>query len=91
MIFKRKVTDRLVDWKNHYADRYAVLLEGARRVGKSTIAENFAKANYKSYILIDFSKDAENIVNCFEDIGNLICSSCAYRPKRELLYTSMTH
>ena len=71
MIFKRKVTDRLVDWKNHYADRYAVLLEGARRVGKSTIAENFAKANYKSYILIDFSKDAENIVNCFEDIGNL--------------------
>ena len=71
MIFKRKVTDRLVDWKNHYADRYAVLLEGARRVGKSTIAENFAKTNYKSYILIDFSKDAENIVNCFEDIGNL--------------------
>ena len=71
MIFKRKVTDKLVDWKNHYADRYAVLLEGARRVGKSTIAENFAKTNYKSYILIDFSKDAENIVNCFEDIGNL--------------------
>ena len=71
MIFKRKVTDRLVDWKNHYADRYAVLLEGARRVGKSTIAENFARTNYKSYILIDFSKDAENIVNCFEDIGNL--------------------
>ena len=71
MIFKRKVTERLVDWKNHYADRYAVLLEGARRVGKSTIAENFARTNYKSYILIDFSKDAENIVNCFEDIGNL--------------------
>ena len=71
MIFKRKVTDRLVDWKNHYADRHAVLLEGARRVGKSTIAENFARTNYKSYILIDFSKDAENIVNCFEDIGNL--------------------
>jgi uncharacterized protein len=71
MIFKRKVTDRLVDWKKHYADRYAVLLEGARRVGKSTIAENFARTNYKSYILIDFSKHAENIVNCFEDIGNL--------------------
>ena len=71
MIFKRKVMDRLVQWKNSYADHYAVLLEGARRVGKSTIAEHFAKTNYKSYILIDFSKDAENIVSCFEDIGNL--------------------
>ena len=71
MIFKRKVMDSLVQWKNSYADRYAVLLEGARRVGKSTIAEHFAKVNYKSYILIDFSKDAENIISCFDDIGNL--------------------
>ena len=71
MIFRRKVMDSLVQWKQSYADRYAVLLEGARRVGKSTIAEHFAKTNYKSYILIDFSKDAENIVSCFDDIGNL--------------------
>ena len=71
MMFKRKVTDRLVQWKESYADHYAVLLEGARRVGKSTIAESFAKTNYKSYILIDFSMDAENIVSCFDDIGNL--------------------
>ena len=71
MIFRRKVMDSLVQWKNSYADHYAVLLEGARRVGKSTIAEYFAKKNYKSYILIDFSKDAENIVSCFDDIGNL--------------------
>ena len=69
MIFKRKVMDRLVQWKNSYAEHYAVLLEGARRVGKSTIAEYFAKTNYKSYILIDFSKDAENIVSRFDDIG----------------------
>lgn len=39
-----------------YSDRYAVLLEGARRVGKSTIAESFAKNEYKSYILIDFQR-----------------------------------
>lgn len=44
---------------------------GARRVGKSTIAENFAKNEYKSYILIDFSKTTSNILECFDDIGNL--------------------
>lgn len=43
-------------WKKDYADGYAVLLEGARRVGKSTIAEHFARSEYRSYILIDFSK-----------------------------------
>lgn len=39
MYFKRKVYDQLLEWKEKYADKYAVLLEGARRVGKSTIAE----------------------------------------------------
>lgn len=48
-----------------------MLLEGARRVGKSMIAENFAKNEYKSYILIDFSKTTSNILECFDDIGNL--------------------
>ena len=47
------------------------MLEGARRVGKSTIAENFAKNEYRSYILIDFSKTTSNILDCFDDIGNL--------------------
>lgn len=56
MFFKRKAYEKLVDWKKNYADKYAVLLEGARRVGKSTIAEQFAKNEYKSYILIDFFK-----------------------------------
>ena len=41
MFFKRKAYDKLLEWKHNYSDRYAVLLEGARRVGKSTIAENF--------------------------------------------------
>lgn len=71
MIFKRKVYPRLLKWKQNYADQYAVLLEGARRVGKSTIAEHFARNEYRSYILIDFSKDADNILQCFNDIGNL--------------------
>ena len=71
MYFKRKAYDKLLEWKNLYSDKYSVLLEGARRVGKSTIAENFAKNEYKSYILIDFSKTTGNILECFDDIGNL--------------------
>ena len=48
MYFKRKAYDKLLEWINLYSDKYAVLIEGARRVGKSTIAENFAKNEYKS-------------------------------------------
>ena len=50
MYFTRKASKELLDWKEKYAARYAVLLEGARRVGKSTIAEQFAINEYKSYI-----------------------------------------
>ena len=71
MVFKRKVYEKLLEWKKSYADHYAALLEGARRVGKSTIAEYFAQNEYKSYILIDFSQSADNITKCFDDIGNL--------------------
>ena len=71
MFFNRKVYDKLLEWKKLYSDRYAVLLEGARRVGKSTIAESFAKNEYKSYILIDFSKATNKILEWFDDIGNL--------------------
>ena len=71
MVFKRKAYDQLLDWKKHYAAHCAVLLEGARRGGESTIAETFAKNEYKSYILIDFSKSTDSIIKCFDDIGNL--------------------
>lgn len=71
MFFKRKAYDQLKNWKNEYADRYAILLEGARRVGKSTIALEFAKNEYKSYILIDFSIASNEILSCFDDINNL--------------------
>ncbi|MGN0907524.1 MAG: ATP-binding protein [Bullifex sp.] len=70
MYFRRKVYDRLLKWKKEYADHYAVMLEGARRVGKSTIAECFAKKEYQSYILIDFSKESDSIRKIFDDIGN---------------------
>lgn len=71
MYFKRKAYDQLVEWKENFADKYAVLLEGARRVGKSTIAEQFAQNEYKSYILIDFSKISDDIKECFNDISDL--------------------
>lgn len=71
MIFKRKAYQELLDWKKNYADHYAVLLEGARRVGKSTIAEEFAKREYRSYIFIDFSQATEEEIACFKDIAKL--------------------
>ncbi|MDO5767596.1 MAG: AAA family ATPase [Spirochaetales bacterium] len=71
MYFERKAYQKLLEWKEKYADKYAVMLEGARRVGKSTIAENFAQNEYKSYILIDFSKTTDTIRSCFDDIWNL--------------------
>lgn len=71
MYFYRKAYKKLLDWKNNYAKSYAVLLEGARRVGKTTIAKNFAEHEYDSYILIDFSNTPRNIMSCFDDIANL--------------------
>ena len=70
-MFKRKALDALLDWKENFAPNYAVLLEGARRVGKSTIAEEFAKSNYRSYIKIDFSSITEELEKVFKDIANL--------------------
>ena len=71
MYFKRKAYKELLEWKEKYADKYSVLLEGARRVGKSTIAEQFALNEYKSYILIDFSETSNEIKDCFDDIHNI--------------------
>ena len=61
MIFKRKIYDKLLDWKKNARGQKALLIEGARRIGKSTIVEEFGRNEYKSYILIDFN-DAGNIV-----------------------------
>lgn len=71
MIFKRKVYSKLKEWKEKYSREYAVLLEGPRRVGKSTIVEEFAKNEYKSYILVDFSMISKEQISCFDDINNL--------------------
>lgn len=71
MFFKRKIYKRLLEWKKTEAGSYAALLEGARRVGKSTIAEEFARNEYASYILIDFANVSDAVLSCFEDIHDL--------------------
>ena len=71
ILFKRKLYDNLLQWKEQWHGKYAVLIEGARRVGKSTLVENFAKREYKSYILIDFSKASKELNALFEDMMDL--------------------
>ena len=70
-MFKRKAYSRLLEWKMEWAGSYAALLQGARRVGKSTIVEEFAKNEYRSYILIDFSKVRKDVLALFEDVSDL--------------------
>lgn len=70
-MFKRKAFNDLLEWKEKYSKKYAAMLEGARRVGKSTIAEEFARSNFKTYIKIDFANVTKEILSVFEDIANL--------------------
>ena len=70
-MFRRKLYDQLIEWKKTSKGKTAVLVEGARRVGKSTTVEAFAKAEYESYILIDFSVAPKHIIELFNDISDL--------------------
>ena len=69
---KRKIYSKLLNWKNTSRGQTAVLIDGARRVGKSYIVEDFARNEYKSYILIDFSKEDKQLKMLFEEqLSNL--------------------
>ena len=70
-VFKRKIYDEILDWKNNKSEKYALLIRGARRVGKSTITEEFAKNEFRSYILIDFAHTSKAIKDLFEDTYDL--------------------
>ena len=65
MVFKRKVYDKLLEWKKLSAGASAVLLEGARRIGKSTIVEEFAKNEYDDYMVLDFARENKDVRNNF--------------------------
>ena len=70
-VFKRKIYNEILEWKVNRSDKYALLIKGARRVGKSTIAEEFAKNEFKSYILIDFANTSRAIIDLFDDMYDL--------------------
>ena len=70
-LFKRKIYDRLLRWKQESNGKSALLIEGARRIGKSTIVKTFAQNEYESYILIDFTKCSQEVKDLFNDISDL--------------------
>lgn len=70
-MFKRKIYSDLLEWKKRTSGNTALLVEGARRVGKSTIVEEFAKNEYCSYILIDFSIASSDVHHLFDDVSDL--------------------
>lgn len=70
-MFRRKAYDKLLEWKRDYDGAYAVLLEGPRRVGKSTIAQYFAQSEYVSHIIIDFAHITQEMQGVFDDLANL--------------------
>lgn len=70
-IFRRKIYGRLLEWKNRENGATALMVEGARRIGKSVITEEFAKNEYESYLKIDFSKASPKVIGLFDDLSNL--------------------
>lgn len=71
MEIQRKIYKKIVDWKENAKGTKALLIEGARRVGKSTVAEEIGQNEYKSYILIDFNKASTKMKSAFDDLNNL--------------------
>lgn len=72
MIFRRKIYEKMLEWKRVFRGESALLIEGARRVGKSTIAEEFARNEYEDYLILDFALENLDVKQNFEEnIGNL--------------------
>ncbi|MGM9778195.1 MAG: ATP-binding protein [Prevotella sp.] len=67
-IFRRKLYERLLEWKRVSNGKTAIMVEGARRVGKSTLVELFAKNEYESYILIDFNEASDEVKSLFDNL-----------------------
>ena len=70
-MYKRKIYNQLVHWKNTSNGKTAVLIEGPRRVGKSTVVEEFAKNEYESYIIVDFYRASSATKQLFDDLSDL--------------------
>lgn len=70
-IFKRKIYNKMLEWKRHSKGGSALLIEGARRIGKSTVAEEFAKNEYDDYIIIDFAIADKAIRDLFDNLSDI--------------------
>ena len=70
MIFRRKIYQNLRDWKDSTSGEKALLIEGARRIGKSTIVEEFGKNEYRSYLMIDFNDASDMVFSAFDQYLN---------------------
>lgn len=70
-LFKRKLYGKMLQWKQERDGKTALLIKGARRVGKSTLVEEFARNEYESYIQIDFTETAQEVKDLFDDVSNL--------------------
>ena len=70
-MFKRKIYNKLLEWKKESDGHTALLVEGARRIGKSTVVEEFGKKEYESYILIDFAFAPQSVKDLFLDMSDL--------------------
>ena len=70
-MFKRKIYQRLLEWKADSDGRTALLIQGARRIGKSTVVAEFARNEYASHIIIDFSKVKPEVLELFQDMSDL--------------------
>ena len=75
---KRKIYDVLLEWKKDGAGKTALLIDGARRVGKSYIVEEFAKAEYKTYLMIDFNRVNDEVKDLFNNYLNDLDSLFMY-------------
>ena len=70
-LFKRKIYGRLLQWKRESNGNSALLIEGARRIGKSTVVKSFARNEYESFIFIDFTTCSQEVKNLFNDVSDL--------------------
>ena len=70
-MFQRKIYSKMLEWKEQSGGKTALLIEGARRIGKSTVVEGFAQKEYQSYVLIDFSRASQETRQLFEDVSDL--------------------
>lgn len=69
-MFKGELYTKLLAWKQQVAGTKALLIEGVRRIGKSTLVEEFAKNEYWSYLLIDFNKVSDSVISAFNNYMN---------------------